>query len=241
MCGGERVHMTYTEPGPVGGRTGVGETPVRRSYWPLVGAAAGVLGGVSTLMLDVRMGMPDAPSDTMTIDRVNDVEVMVSRAGFLGGFVAVALMLVTAAAWRRRRAARAGQYGGGCGEPGTRVRGRGLTLGYGWKGAMAIYGEGGPESDGFDVQGRYIYFMLNDFGAYIPWFGVLVAAGAVCWMALRERTVDRWIGWVGVVLVALPVVGFIVMSVPGLAAITMPLWMIATFVGLTFGKSTITR
>lgn len=234
--------MTYTEPGPVGGRTGVGETPVRRSYWPLVGAAAGVLGGVSTLLLDVRMGMPDAPSDTMTIDRVNDVEVMVSRAGFLGGFVAVALMLVTAAAWRRRVEPRVpGSTAAGVVSLGLVSAAGGLTLGYGWKGAMAIYGEGGPESDGFDVQGRYIYFMLNDFGAYIPWFGVLVAAGAVCWMALRERTVDRWIGWVGVVLVALPVVGFVVMSVPGLAAITMPLWMIATFVGLTFGKSTITR
>lgn len=236
------IHMTYTEPGPVDGRTGMGEIPVRRTYWPLVGAAAGLLGGISTVVLDVRVGMPGKQDDMMTIERVNDIDVMVSRAGFLGGFVTVALLLVTAAAWRRRVEPRVpGSTAAGVVSMAFVSAAGGLTLGYGWKGALAIYGEDGPESDAFDTQGRYTYFMLNDFGAYIPWFAVLVAAGAVCWMALRERTVDRWIGWVGVVLVVLPVIGFIVMSVPGLAALTMPLWMIITFVGLTFGKSTITR
>ncbi|NUU26080.1 MAG: hypothetical protein HOV68_31960 [Streptomycetaceae bacterium] len=234
--------MTYVEPGPVDGRVGVGETPARRTYWTLTGAAAGLLGAVSTLLFDVRMGMPGSKSDTMTIERVDDVDVLVSRMGFLGGYLTVALLLVTAAAWRRRVEPRVpGSTAAGVVSTALTAAAGALTLGYGWKGAMAIYGEGGPEDDAFDTQGRYVYFMLNDFGAYIGWFAVLVAAVAVAWMALRERTVSRWIGVVSVVLAALPVLGFLVMAVPGLAAMTMPLWMLVAFLGLTFGRSTITR
>lgn len=234
--------MAYADPSPVDRRTGQGEGLVRRPYWPLVGAAAGLLGGIATLALDLHLADLDNDTDTMTIDQVGEVNVTVARLSFLAGYLAVALLLVTAAAWRRHVEPRVP------GSTAARVVPAGLTasagalmLGYGWKGAMAIYGDGGPEDTAFDRQGQYIYFMLNDFGSFIGWLGVLIAAAAVTWMSLRERTVSRWLGWLGAVLVLIPVAGFLVMSVPGLPGITMPLWMLATFLGLTYGKSTITR
>ncbi|UGQ14544.1 hypothetical protein LO772_13715 [Yinghuangia sp. ASG 101] len=234
--------MAYTDPSPVDGRTGWGEGPVRRAYWPLAGAAAGLLGGVATLALDLHLGDLDNDTDTMTIDQVGEVSATTARLSFLAGYLAVALLLVTAAAWRRHVEPRVP------GSTAARVVPAGLTasagalmLGYGWKGAMAIYGDGGPEDTAFDRQGQYVYFMLNDFGSFIGWLGVLIAAGAVTWMSLRERTISPWLGWLSALLTALPAIGFLVMSVPGLPGITMPAWMLITFLGLTYGKSTITR
>ncbi|MGA4540363.1 hypothetical protein ACPA54_10230 [Uniformispora flossi] len=233
--------MTYTESAPVGGRAGAGEAPARRILWPLTGAAAGLLGLVSTVFLDVRAGQ-SGDLDEMTIAKVDDIDVLYSRLGFLGGFMTVALLLVTAAAWRRHVEPRVpGSTAARVVASGLNAAAGALTLGYGWKGAMAIYGKGGPEDDAFDQQGRYVYYMLNDFGAWIGWFAVLVAAGGIAWMALRERTVSRWIGWFTVAAMLPPVVGFVVMSVPGLGAITMPIWMAVAFTGLALGKSTITR
>lgn len=235
--------MAYTDSIPADGRTGRGEAnPVRRATWPLLGAAAGLLGGLATLVFDIHLSDLDNENDTMTIGQVGEVDVMTARLSFLAGYVAVALLLVTAAAWRRHVEPRVPGSTAARVVPGGLTASAGaLSLGYGWKGAMAIYGDGGPEDTAFDQQGQYIYFMLNDFGSFIGWLGVLIAAGAVSWMALRERTVSRWMGWLGLLLVAAPVVGFLVMSVPGLHAITMPAWMLITFLGLTFGKSTITR
>lgn len=234
--------MALTDPSPVDGRTGRGEGPVRRTYWPLVGAAAGLLGGIATLALDLHLSDLNNDTDTMTIDQVGEVNVTIARVSFLLGYTAVALLLVTAAAWRRHVEPRVpGSTAARVVPVGLTASAGALTLGYGWKGAMAIYGDGGPEDTAFDQQGQYFYFMLNDFGSFIGWLGVLVAAGAVTWMALRERTISRWLGWVGAVLIALPVAGFLIMSVPGLPGITMPVWMLVTFLALTYGKSTITR
>ncbi|MCF2530046.1 hypothetical protein [Yinghuangia soli] len=234
--------MTYTEQDPVGGRAGTGEVPARRTLWPLVGVAAGLLGVVATVGFDVRAGMSGGEVDNMTIDRVDDVSVMAARLGFLTGFATVALLLVTSAAWRRRVEPRVpGSTAAGVVSTGLTAAAGALILGYGWKGAMSIYGEGGDEFGAFDQQGRYVYYVLNDFGGFIGWFGVLVAAGGVCWMALRERTVSRWIGWVSVVTVAAPVGWFLISPVPGLSALTAPIWMIVVFSGLAFGKSTVTR
>jgi hypothetical protein len=78
-------------------------------------------------------------------------------------------------------------------------------------------------------------------GAHLGWLGVVVAAGAVAWMALRERTVSRWLGVVSVLPVlqsALMVVGT---DVPGVTALLAPLWLVVAGVGLAMGRSTIVR
>ncbi|MEU5097964.1 hypothetical protein [Streptomyces sp. NPDC020996] len=44
-----------------------------------------------------------------------------------------------------------------------------VTLGYGWKGAPAACPPGGMDASGFDREGLYALFMLNDFGSFAGW------------------------------------------------------------------------
>ncbi|MDI2126790.1 hypothetical protein [Yinghuangia seranimata] len=232
--------MTYTESGPVGGRAGVGETPARRTYWPLVFTAAGLAGLTATILTDVHVD-PDG-GVTVTSAMVKDVNVTTARFGFYAGVVTVTLLLVLAAMWRRHVEPRVpGSTAARVVSLGVAASAAGLTYGYGWKGALAIYAQGGKEDDAFDEQGRYVYYMLTDFGGYIGWLGVVVAAGAIAWMALRERTVSRWIGVVSVLLILALLVFWAFEPVPGLPALVAQPWLLITGLGLTFGKSTITR
>jgi hypothetical protein len=71
--------------------------------------------------------------------------------------------------------------------------------------------------------------------------GVTVAAGAVAWMAFRERTVSRWVGAVSLVPV-LAVTAFAVgTGLPGFPGVVTPAWMVVAFAGLAFGRSTVSR
>ena len=93
----------------------------------------------------------------------------------------------------------------------------------------------------FDKDGLYVLYLLNDFGSFIGWLGVTIAAGAIAWMAFRERTVSRWIGVVSLVPV-LAVTAFTVgTGLPGFPGVVSPLFMVIAFTGLALGKSTITR
>ena len=117
----------------------------------------------------------------------------------------------------------------------------GLTYGYGWKGALGNYMPGRHGGRLFDDQGLYVYFMLNDFGSFIGWLGVVVAAGAIAWMALRERTVSRWIGVVSLLPVIQTTAMVAGLGVPGVPGLLARIWLFVAGLGLTFGKSTITR
>jgi len=207
-----------------------------RSRWPLIGTAAGITGFVATLVTDIH------PADKATIDIVDQVNRTTAHASVIAGYLTVALLVVLAATWRRHVEPRVGS------STAARVVSNGillsaaaLTLGYGWKGAMAVYLPGGMDAGAFDQEGLYVLYMLNDFGSYIGWLGVTIAAGAIAWMAFRERTVSRWIGVVALVPV-LAVVAFTAgTGLPGFPGVVSPLFMVIAFTGLAFGKSTITR
>lgn len=87
----------------------------------------------------------------------------------------------------------------------------------------------------------YVYYVLNDFGSFIGWLGVTTAAGAIAWMALRERTISRWIGVLSL-LPVLEVTGFVALGgLPGAPGLSTPAWLAIAFAGLAFGRSTISR
>lgn len=213
----------------------------RRSRWPLYGAAAGLLGFTATMPLD---GRTTAAADGVSLSHelFVDLNPFVYRASMVVGYLAVLLLLVTAAQWRRRVEPRVpGSTAAHLFPLGLVASAAGLTYGFGWKGALGNYMPGAMEEGYFDDQGLYVYFMLTDFGSFIGWLGVVVAAGAVAWMALKERTISRWIGFVSllpVVQTTLMVVGLGVPGVPGLLA---GLWLTVAGIGLAFGKSTIAR
>lgn len=213
---------------------------VRRPRWPLVATAAGVLGYVATLVLDGRT--TGAEDVTMTDKLFTDLSPTTYRLSMVVGYAVVVLLLVLAASWRRRVEPRVpGSTAAPLVTLGLVASAAGLTYGYGWKGALGNYMPGGMEEGLYDTQGLYVYYLLNDFGSFIGWLGVVVAAGALAWMGLRERTVAKWLGVVSV-LPVLATTGLVLgMGVPGVPGLFGPLWLIVLGLGLTFGKSTITR
>lgn len=228
--------MTQTQSTPT-----KADAPARnRQAWPLTAAAAGLCGIVATLVLDGRGTGSDKVS--MTPQLFEDLDPMVYRASMVVGYLAVVLLLVAAAHWRRRVEPRVpGSTAAHLVPLGLLASAAGLTYGYGWKGALGDYMPGGPEHGMYDDQGLYVYYLLNDFGAYIGWLGVVVAAGAVAWMALRERTVSRWIGVVSVLPVLQTTLMVVGMGVPGVAALLGPLWLLVAGLGLFLGRSTVVR
>lgn len=208
----------------------------KRSRWPLIGTAAGITGFVATLVTDIH------PANDATIDIVDDVSQRTAHASIVAGYVTVALLVVLAAAWRRHVEPRVtSSTAARVVSNGILLSAAALTLGYGWKGAMAVYLPGGMDEGAFDKEGLYVLYMLNDFGSYIGWLGVTIAFGAIAWMAFRERTVSRWIGAAACVPV-LAVTAFTVgTGLPGFPGVVSPLFLVITFTGLAFGKSTITR
>jgi hypothetical protein len=207
-----------------------------RSRWPLIGTAAGITGFIATLVTDIH------PANEATIDIVDDVSQGKAHASIIAGYVTVALLVVLAAAWRRHVEPRvASSTAARVVSNGILISAAALTLGYGWKGAMAVYLPGGMDEGAFDKEGLYVLYMLNDFGSFIGWLGVTIAAGAIAWMALRDRTISRWIGVVAV-LPVLAVTAFTVgTGLPGFPGMVSPLFLVVAFTGLAFGKSTITR
>lgn len=212
----------------------------RRPRWPLVATAAGGLGYVASLALDGRT----TGSDPVAIGErlFLDLDPMTYRASMVAGYTVVALLLLLAALWRRHIEARLpGSTAAHLVPFGLAASAAGLTFGYGWKGALGNYMPGGMEQGFYDTQGLYVYYMLTDFGAYIPWLGVVVAAAAVAWMGLRERTVARWLG--GVSALAVLAVAFVVSvgGIPGFPGLVGPVWLIVTGLGLALGRHTATR
>ncbi|GAA1942028.1 hypothetical protein [Nocardioides marmoribigeumensis] len=211
-----------------------------RRAWPLTAAAAGLCGVVATLVLDGRSAVGDDVS--LAPQLFESLDPTVYRASMVVGYLAVVLLLVTAAHWRRHVEHRVpGSTAAHLVPLGLLASAAGLTYGYGWKGALGDYMPGGPEHGMYDDQGLYVYYLLNDFGAYIGWLGVVVSAGAVAWMAFRERTVSRWIGVVSVLPVLQTTLMVAGMGVPGVPALLGPLWLLVVGLGLSLGRSTVVR
>jgi hypothetical protein len=208
----------------------------KRSRWPLIGTAAGITGFVASLVTDIH------PANDATIDIVDDVSQRTAHVSIIAGYLTVALLVVLASAWRRHVEPRvASSTAARVVSNSLLISAAALTLGYGWKGAMAVYLPGGMDAGAFDKEGLYVLYMLNDFGSYIGWLGVTIAFGAIAWMAFRDRTVSRWIGAAACVPV-LAVTAFTVgTGLPGFPGVISPLFLVITFTGLAFGKSTITR
>ncbi len=210
-----------------------------RERWPWVGVAAGTTGLLATIIFDIHVegdGMGGEASTMAVIDEVNQRSAHMS---IIFGYTTVALLLVLAALWRgavERKlpesvAARVVSLGF------TAAAGA-LSLGYGWKGAMSIYHPDGNEPNTYDQMGLYMYYILNDFGSYIGWVSVSVAAGAFVWMGLKERTIPLWIGAFSVLPILIGWSWMIATGLPGLPAVS-TVWMIVAFAGLALHKGAI--
>lgn len=213
----------------------------KRSRWPLIGIAAGITGFVATLITDIHV---DIGTGQASADVIGEMSRTKAHASLVVGYLTVVLLIVLAATWRRHVEARvAASTAARVVSNGLLLSAAVLTLGYGWKGAMAVYLPGGlnGKSGGFDREGLYIMYVMNDFASYIGWLGVTIALGAIAWMAFRDRTVSRWIGVVCLVPVLAVTAFAVATGLPGFPGVVSPPFMAIAFTGLAFGKSTITR
>lgn len=201
--------------------------------WAWWGVAAGILGFVAT----------DATTSGTTRKNVDPSILATVKSGsyHVGGalgYVTVACLLVLAAAWRTHMCRRM--------PDGVAVRvvadgltasAAALTLGYGWRLAMALYLPGGVNGDQFSDQARWIYYVLNDFGSFLGWLGVVVAAGAMVWLGLREKVVSNWIGIVSVIPVLATLVMAMVLAIAGFPGVVGPVWLIVAFAGIALSRT----
>ncbi|MDQ3613703.1 MAG: hypothetical protein M3412_05165 [Chloroflexota bacterium] len=207
-----------------------------RSYGPFVGVAAGVTGFIATLIGDIHV-TTDGEGTATTMAAVSQIDRNMAHLSTVTGFITVALLLILAAWWRGAiESCFADSNAARLVTQAFTAAAGALMLGYGWKGAIAIYHADGMDSGTYDEMGLYVYYILNDFGSYIGWFGVTVAAGAIAWMSLRERSLPLWIGIFSCVPV-LTVVAFTGgTGLPGFPGVTSQIWMAITFIGLAFTR-----
>ena len=235
----ESIAAVTTPSTDVGRRRATG----RFTAWPLWAVATGVTGLAATIFTDSRP--PAEMKDDKYTVRVADVFTVDQSTLFLSmvlGYLTVALLLITAASWRRNvesteRTSTAAHL-----VPFGLVASAGaLALAFGWRGALANYMPGGADAGAYDVNGLWVFYMLNDFSAYIGWVPAGISIGAIAWMSLRERSVSLWIG----VICALYVVGIFgavaYTGVPGLPGTLAAIVLAITGLGLAFGRSAITQ
>lgn len=216
----------------------------RFTAWPLWAALSGIAGTIGTVVTDLR---PDAEDEAIANGQNHAVvpadmiglDPSLARIGFLAGVVSILALIVFAAAWRRQvetvftrsTAARVVSIG-------FVASAGALILGYGWRGALANYL--GPEAGLYGEEGLFVYYMLTDFGAYIPWMGLVASAIAVAWMAWIERNTSRVLGTFAAILGVGALGAVVVSGVPGLPGVLMPFWLAVTGVWLAVGRSRIT-
>lgn len=226
-------------------RSAASKARVRITAWPLWAVLSGIAGTIGTVATDLR---PDAETEAIAHNRDHVVvpadmiglDPTLARIGFLAGLVSILALVFFAAAWRRHVEPLAFRSTAAFAVTIGLIASAGaLILGYGWRGALANYL--GPEAGLYDEDGLFVYYMLTDFGAYIPWTGLIASALALAWMAWMDRSVSLILGTFSAVT-AIGALGAVVASgVPGLPGIFMPIWLAVTGIWLAVGRSPITN
>lgn len=217
-------------------------TAPRFTAWPLWATAAGALGLFSTLFMDPRAGKSGSDPDYLvTVKDMAGLDHVPFRIGGFTGYLCVAALIVFAAIWHRRVAQRwSWSVGAAVVTYGLVASAGTLTLAYGWKASLGNYLHGAAEQGAYDDTGLYTLYMVHDFGPYIGWLGVLVAAGGLAWMAFRDGIVSKILGGFAAVLCIGLFGAVAVTGVPGLPGMA-SLAMVGAGLWLAFGKSEITQ
>jgi hypothetical protein len=200
-----------------------------RNRWALWGAAAGVAGFLG-LFSDGSMSLSDEEY-LLGQDLIGLLDRSPYHVGIVLGLAAALALLVTAAGWRRWAEEHAGR------SLAARVVPQALTasaaamfLGYGFKGSLAVYLDGGLDAGTMTDQGLYSVFMFLDFAPFISWWGVAMALGAIAWLGLRERLVGRGAAGVAAFFFAFPVIVVAAVALPGIPGVVCPLGLVVTSV-----------
>lgn len=209
--------------------------PRRRAVWALWGVVAGAAGLVATMLSDQSGSL--AEEDYMIgAAVVEKLESGPYHVGVVAGFVCVVALLVTAAGWRRWAAHTAPDSLAARVVSMAMVASAGaMMIGYGLKGSMAVYLPGGMDHEQMSQEGLYSIFMFLDLGAWMVWWGGVVAALAAVWLSFRERLLPVWIGVVSALFAVVPLAFLTLTGLPGMAAVT-SIWLAVVSVGLLVSR-----
>ena len=209
--------------------------------WPLWGAAAGILGAIGHLFSMQAPSKEEVLSGAGVIDAL---ERGPYHVGIVSGLAGVFCLLVFAAGMRRWATIVAPHsLAAGALHLALTASAGAMMLAYGFKGALAVYLPNGMDEGTFPKESLLTFFMFDDFSAFISWWGVAMATGAIAWLALRERHLPLWIGIVAALFALVPV-GFVTITgLPGFPGVIDPFGLVIISGGLafTFWKQTSTK
>lgn len=195
----------------------------RQWSWGLWGIGAGVLGMIGQLMSAPNLSDDARRSGVGVID---ELDYRQYHLGVVAGIAAVFCLLALTAGWRRWAAERAGSSLAADIVSLAFVSSAGaMMLGYGFKGSLATYLPGAPEGNSYPNENLLSVFMFDDFGPFIAWWGVAMAALAIAWFSLAERGLPKWIGIVSALFGITPYAVLIWRGLPGVPGVIDPLWI----------------
>ena len=209
----------------------------RRAHWALWGVAAGMLGIVATLLTDGSQSLreEDYRRGAELIDLLDRGPYHV---GVVAGFFAVLCVLFTAAGWRRWAATVAPEsLSAWVLSMALTASAGAMMLGYGFKGSLAVYLDGGMDEGSMAREGLYAVFMFLDFGPYIAWWGAAIAAAAMAWLGLRDQLLPRWIGAVSALFALVPIGFLVATGLPGFPGVVDQAWLVIVSLGVAFSRA----
>jgi hypothetical protein len=206
-----------------------------RATWPIAGAVAGVAGLVAS-MAGMASITEEQYLEGPTV--IGELERGGYYVSFVVGLVSVAALFIAAAGWRRWAQHRAADdLAAGTIATALTATATVNIIGYSLAGALALYLDGGMDERTMSDESLFVNFAYLDFGTLFGWWGAMLAAGCVAFLAFRRRLLPRWMGIVSVVTMAIPLGFALFTALPGMPGFLMPLWLIAISIGMVFSRT----
>lgn len=194
-----------------------------RWMWGFWGIGAGVLGMAGHLVSAAQVSDETRRSG---VGVIGELDYRQYQLGIAAGLAAVFCLLVFTAGWRRWVATHAANSLAADVASLAFLASSGIMLlTYGFKGSLATYLPGAPEENSYPAENLIAIFMFDDFGPFIAWWGVAIAALAVAWLSLKERVLPIWIGVVSAIFGLVPYALVLAIGLPGFPGVIDPIWI----------------
>lgn len=207
-----------------------------RRRWPLFGVGAGVSGLAAALLAAPPDLVRDGPTGVAILDQLDRGD---HHLAFLLGLLSNSCLLVASTGWKRWADERAGDDLAARTIPTALAATAAVNvIGVTMAGSLALRLPGGADHGQLAPEGQLANLHVLELGLLVGWWTTVVAALCVASLAFRGRGVlQRWMGVVSVVLV-LPAIGTaVVTALPGLAGLTMPVWLVVISAGMMLSPS----
>lgn len=211
--------------------------PTERSAgrWPAWGVAAGALGLYATWFSFEQV--PEAAKDegsAAVYDALTEGQGMVIGLGARAGFAATVCLLIFAAGLFRlvqRRGA-----GATLALPVLKMAipasAGAMVISWSLKAMLAGGMPGGVDEAFYTETDTTVLHLFVDQLQWVPWMGLVIGIGALAVLALKERVLPRWIGWVSVVAVVLVSIMTFAFALPYSSGVVAPFWLLVVSLGL---------